>query len=129
VLIPLAEVPGVHFISLQKGAGEGEARMPPTGLTLLPLGNDIADFADTAAIVAQLDLLICVDTAAAHLAGALGIACWVMLPDYKCDWRWLTARSDSPWYPQTMRLFRQSRAGDWATVVADIRAALLALPR
>jgi ADP-heptose:LPS heptosyltransferase len=81
------------------------------------------DFADAAAIVAQLDLIICVDTAVAHLAGALGRPCWVLLPDYKTDWRWLTGRADSPWYPG-MRLFRQLRAGDWVPVIEEIRAAL-----
>ncbi len=129
LLAPLGTVAGVHFVSLQKGAGEDEARSPPPNLPLVHLGSDIADFADTAAIVAQLDLVVCVDTAVAHLAGALGRPCWVLLADYKTDWRWLTTRSDSPWYPQGMRLFRQRRAGDWAAVVEEIRAALVARRR
>jgi len=91
------------------------------------LGPQIADFADTAAIVENLDLVICVDTAVAHIAGAIGKACWVLLPDYKTDWRWLTGRSDSPWYPGVLRLFRQPRMGDWATVVAEVRTALQTL--
>ena len=125
VLLPLAEVAGVHFISLQKGEGEDQARFPPPGLPLLHLGSEIEDFADTAAIVAGLDLVICVDTAVAHLAGALGRPCWVLLPHYKTDWRWLEDRSDTPWYPGLLRLFRQGPDQDWAPVVAEVRTALL----
>ena len=110
VLAPLGSVADVHFISLQKGAGEDEAMQPPAGMKLTHVGSLLADFADTAAVVANLDLVICVDTAVAHLAGALGKPCWVLLPDYKTDWRWLTERTDSPWYP-TMRLFRQTSDG------------------
>ena len=124
LLAPLAAVPGVRFISLQKGEGEDEARLPPTGLPLLHLGSEIEDFADTAAIVAGLDLVICVDTAVAHLAGALGRPCWVLLPHYKTDWRWLEDRNDTPWYPGLLRLFRQGPAQDWAPVVVEVRAAL-----
>jgi Tfp pilus assembly protein PilF len=123
VLLPLGRVKGVQFISLQKGAGEDQAQHPPAGLPLLHLGSRIEDFADTAAIVSSLDLVICVDTAVAHLAGALGKPCWVLLPDYKTDWRWLESCTDSPWYP-SMRLFRQSTAGNWADVVAAVQAAL-----
>lgn len=123
-LAPLWTVSGVRFISLQKGAGEDEARQPPGGLPLVDLGSRMEDFADAAAIVAGLDLVICVDTAVAHLAGALGKPCWVLLPDYKTDWRWLTGRSDSPWYPETLRLFRQTAMGDWTPVVAEVAAAL-----
>ena len=119
VLAPLAAVAGVNFVSLQKGPGEKEAHCPPAGLSVLALGERIEDFADTAAIIANLDLVISVDTAIAHLAGALGIPCWVLLPDYQTDWRWLTGRSDSPWYP-SLRLFRQPAAGGWESVVADV---------
>ena len=80
------------------------------------------DFAETAAIMAQLDLVICVDTALAHLAGALGKPVWIMLP-YAADWRWLVGREDSPWYP-TARLFRQPAPGDWANVIARVAAEL-----
>ena len=114
----------MRFFSLQKGAGEDEAANPPAGLPLVNLAPQIADFADTAAIVANLDLVISVDTAVAHLAGAMGKACWILLPDYKTDWRWLSGRSDSPWYPDVMRLFRQPRMGDWTTVVAEVGTAL-----
>lgn len=126
VLAPLGAVPGVRFVSLQKGVGEDEARHPPAGLSILPLGERIADFADTAAIIAQLDLVISVDTAVAHLAGALGKPCWVLLPDYQTDWRWLTGRDDTPWYPG-MRLFRQPAGGGWGAVVGQVVEALRAL--
>jgi Tfp pilus assembly protein PilF len=124
ILAPLASLAGVHFFSLQKGAGEAEADHPPHGMTLLNWGPQIFDFSDTAALVENLDLVISVDTAVAHLAGALGKTCWILLPDYKTDWRWLTGRSDSPWYPGAVRLFRQPRMGDWASVVAEVHTAL-----
>jgi hypothetical protein len=127
-LAPLADIAGINWISVQQGHGADEARTPPPGMTLHDLGSTIADFADTAAIIAQLDLLICVDTAVAHLAGALGVPCWLMLNDYKTDWRWLATRTDTPWYPG-MRLFRQARAGDWAAVVDAIARELLLLLR
>jgi hypothetical protein len=124
VLAPLWQVAGVQFISLQKGAGEDQAMQPPAGLPLLHLGSQITDFADTAAIVAGLDLVICVDTAIAHLAGALGKPSWLLLPHYKTDWRWLEGRADSPWYPGVMRLFRQSASAGWTGVVAELALAL-----
>lgn len=124
ILAPLGTVAGVQFISLQKGAGEDEARHPPAGLDLLALGDAIGDFADTAALVSCLDLVISVDSAVAHLSGALGKPCWVLLPDYRTDWRWLTGRADSPWYPEQMRLFRQPSGGGWPPVIADVAGAL-----
>jgi Flp pilus assembly protein TadD len=124
VFAPLGMLAGVTLVSVQKGAGEEEARNPPAQLPLVDLGGQTKDFADVAAIIANLDLLISVDTAAAHLAGAMGKPVWLMLPAYKADWRWLADRADSPWYPGVMRLFRQTRAGDWATVVTDMCAAL-----
>lgn len=127
-LLPLAVVPGVVFASLQKGAGEDEAAQPPAGLQVTALGARMRDFADAAAIIAGLDLVIAVDTAMAHLAGALGKPCWLMLPRYQTDWRWLEERSDSPWYPGVMRLFRQRTAGDWTPVVDAMVTALRALP-
>ena len=87
------------------------------------------DFADTAAALEELDLLICVDTSIAHLAGAMGKPCWVLLPQRKTDWRWLRDRDDSPWYPVGMRLFRQPRRGDWAEPIERVRVALLQVSR
>ncbi|MBV5277426.1 hypothetical protein JZU56_06525, partial [bacterium] len=80
--------------------------------------------ADSAALVAQLDLVICVDTSVAHLAGALGKPCWVMLPAVGTDWRWLHERSDSPWYPGVMRLFRQTTPESWDDTIAQVAQAL-----
>jgi Tfp pilus assembly protein PilF len=127
ILAPLGSVSGVTFFSLQKGSGEEEAVHPPAGLRLIHLGSRLGDFADTAAVISNLDLVICVDTAVAHLAGALGKRCWVMLPDYKTDWRWLTERTDTPWYPGVMRLFRQKSMSDWSNVVAEVAGELQVL--
>ena len=121
--LPLLDVPGIAFYGLQKGAGrqdlEAGAPLPPS---FTDLGAEIADFADTAAIMANLDLVISSCTAPAHLAGALGRPVWTLLPD-SADWRWLDRGDTTPWYP-TMRLFRQAVPGDWASVVAAVRAAL-----
>lgn len=125
VLAPLWAVAGQRFFSLQKGAAAGADA--PAGQPLTDLGPALADFADTAAVLSQLDLLITVDTAVAHLAGALGRPCWLLLPCYKTDWRWLLGRSDSPWYP-SLRLFRQERRGDWQEPVARLAEALRQLP-
>lgn len=124
MLAPLGAINGVHFISLQKGAGEDEALAPPAGLKLQAIASELHDFSDTAAVIANLDLVISVDTAVAHLAGSLGKTCWVLLPDYRTDWRWLTERSDSPWYPQHMRLFRQPAGGNWVPVIDALVDAL-----
>jgi hypothetical protein len=124
MLAPLGNVPNIQFISLQKGVGEDEAQNPPAGLPMIHLGDQIQDFADTAAIVASLDLVICVDTAIAHLAGAMGKPCWVLLPNYMTDWRWMNGRTDSPWYPDKTRLFRQSVSGDWQSVIESITQTL-----
>jgi hypothetical protein len=125
-LAPLAAANGVDFVSLQKGPGEEEALMPPSGMPLHAVGPQLADFAETAAVIANLDLVISVDTAVAHLAGALGKPCWLLLPDYRCDWRWMAGRGDTPWY-LSMRLFRQPHGGGWAPVIADVASALLSL--
>lgn len=126
MLSPLWDCEDVAFFSLQKGEGEKEARF--STLPLVHLGSAVGDFADSAAIVAMLDLVICVDTSIAHLAGALGKPCWVMLPEFKSDWRWLTTGSDSPWYP-TLRLFRQAAEQDWEEVILQLRDALHGLAR
>ena len=125
-LAPLWTVPGVDFVSLQKDAGEEEGRRPPRRQALTHLGSAVNDFADTAAIIAQLDLVICVDTAVAHLCGALGKPCWVLLPHRQTDWRWLRGREDSPWYPEVMRLFRQGESESWAEVAGRVAEALKA---
>lgn len=124
-LAPLWRVPGVDFVSLQKGAGEAEVAPFQAQPPLTELGSRMQDFADAAAIVAQLDLVISVDTAMAHLAGALGKPCWLLLPWYMTDWRWGAEGSGSLWYPGVMRLFRQGPDGDWAPVIADVALALM----
>ena len=115
---PLAGVPGVRLVSLQKGPGREQ--LPDLGV--LDLANHLEDFADTATLMSNLDLVITVDTAVAHLAGAVGIPVWVALP-LDPDWRWLLEREDTPWYP-SMRLFRQSTWGDWAEVFERLTEAL-----
>lgn len=90
---------------------------------LIDLQTPRGDFLDTACRIQALDLVITVDTSMAHLAGALGVPCWVMLPCRRVDWRWMTGRDDSPWYP-SLRLWRQEAPGDWAGVVARMKAAL-----
>ncbi|WP_219132998.1 hypothetical protein [Janthinobacterium sp. UMAB-60] len=82
------------------------------------------DFADMAALIVNLDLLISVDMAAAHLGGALGKPWWVLLPDYGCNWRWLAGRVDTPWYPGAMRLFRQHDATEWGPLIGAVAASL-----
>ena len=89
------------------------------------LGEKLSDFADTAALIENLDLVISVDTVVAHLAGALGKPVWIMLR-HSGEWRWLVGRSDSPWYP-TARIFRQETPGDWAGVVSDVIQQMQAL--
>ncbi len=121
-LAPLAAVPGVSFVSLQKGGPAVQAKTPPAGMVLHDVTAELADFDDTAALVEALDLVISVDTAVAHLAGALGKPVW-LLNRFNTCWRWLLDRSDSPWYP-TMRLFRQATPGDWSHVAAAVRADL-----
>ena len=120
---PVLAVGGAHFFSLQLGPaaeqiGEADA-------AVRDLRPAIRDLADTAALISKLDLVITVDTAVAHLAGALGKPTWVLLP-FAPDWRWLTEREDSPWYP-TARLFRQRRFGEWPPVIERVRAELLGL--
>jgi len=123
ILQPLLEQPRTTFYSLQVKQAPASR---PHGLEsrLVDLSPLIHDYADTAALVGQLDLVISVDTSVAHLAGALGSPVWVLLP-YAPDWRWLLGRADSPWYP-TMRLFRQPQPGDWPAVVRQVEIELLA---
>ena len=121
-LAPLADVAGVSFVSLQKGEPATQAAEPPLGMTLMDDTAELLDFADTAALVEALDLVISVDTAVAHLAGALGRPVW-LLNRYDTDWRWMLDRDDSPWYP-SLRQFRQPSFGDWQTVIGQVRDAL-----
>ncbi|HEY2134649.1 MAG TPA: tetratricopeptide repeat protein [Xanthobacteraceae bacterium] len=119
---PLLELPGVTWYSLQVGARAGDLAAAAAG-RMADLSPELTDFAETAAAIAALDLVICVDTAVAHLAGALGRPVWVLLP-FDPDWRWLLERSDSPWYP-TARLIRQPTPGDWDGAIAKLRTALV----
>jgi tetratricopeptide (TPR) repeat protein len=123
-LAPLAAVSGVSFVSLQKGEAAAQAAAAPPGMVLHDIAAGLHDFADTAAALGALDLVITVDTAIAHLAGALGRRVWVMNRRYT-DWRWLLEREDSPWYP-SLRLFRQPRHGDWDAVIARVATELQA---
>ena len=118
----LFTVPGATFYSLQVAPTAEFTGEAASQNTLIDLEHLIHDYSDTAALMAQLDLIIAVDTSVAHLAGALGCPVWVLLP-FAPDWRWLLERDDSPWYP-TMRLFRQPVPGDWSSVVQSVRAAL-----
>ena len=124
LLSPLAVVSGVEYYSLQKGEPGDRRCAPPPGLRMIACGEGLEDFADTAALVSLLDLVITVDTAVAHIAGALGRPVWMMVP-FVPDWRWLLERSTSPWYP-SMRLFRQPSQGDWGAVISAISARLRA---
>jgi hypothetical protein len=111
LVLPLPKFPGITFINLHHGAAAAELGLPDFSARL-------TDFAETAAMLENLDLVVTVDTAVAHLAGALGKPAWVLLPAAP-DWRWLLGRSDSPWYA-SLRLLRQQRPGDWAGVIAHV---------
>jgi tetratricopeptide (TPR) repeat protein len=113
---PLAELTNAAFYSLQKG--EGAKHLPPAGVTINDFTSELNDFADTAAFIANLDLVITVDTSVAHVAGAVGKPVWLLV-QHSPDWRWLLDRDDSPWYP-TMRLFRQKKYGDWTEVIRRV---------
>jgi tetratricopeptide (TPR) repeat protein len=117
----LGEVSSVQYFSLQKNAA-GAA-----GFAMMDFSREFNDFSDTAAVIERLDLVISVDTSVAHLAGALGKPVWTLVP-FHADWRWMLDRSNSVWYP-TMRLFRQPRPGDWASVIAEVSATLETQPR
>ncbi len=129
-LLPLGAVPGVQFISLQKGPAQQQIRrvaedVTAQGMSLYDPMEMAEDFADTAAIIANLDLVVSVDTAVVHLAGAMGKPVF-MLDRYDNCWRWLSGRVDSPWYP-SLTIFRQEKQGDWSVPMARAAAALQAM--
>jgi predicted O-linked N-acetylglucosamine transferase (SPINDLY family) len=125
-LTPLFNVPGITFVSLQMGAGRGDLAQTPLPAQVVDLGEEITDLADTAAIMAGLDLVISSCTAPLHLAGAVGRPTWAMIP-FAPHFPWLLDRTDSPWYP-SMRLYRQTQMGtDWSSVVDQITVDLSAL--
>lgn len=125
-LLPALNMRGVHLFSLQKEIRPGDREALDLFTDrMTDLSFSLRDFAETAAIMSALDLVISVDTAVAHLAGALGRPVWTMLP-FALDWRWMLDRKDSPWYP-TMRLFRQPRPGDWTSVIARVQIELTSL--
>ena len=120
---PLATIPGITFYSLQKGKASEEISHSPDGMEIINLENELNDFADTAAAIANLDLVISTDTAVVHLAGSIGKPVWTLLRRIP-DWRWLLNRDDSPWYP-SMRLFRQAVLHDWASVFEQVKKELI----
>jgi tetratricopeptide (TPR) repeat protein len=124
-LEPLIAMPGIHFVSIQRELRVGDAERLASQPCITHLGEQLSDFADTAAILSLLDLLICVDTSVVHVAGALGRPAFVLLP-FQPDWRWGLSGERSPWYP-ALRLFRQQRPGDWAGVIDRVRAALVTM--
>lgn len=117
-----AKVKGVSWVSLQLGPPLEQIKSPPPGMTILDVSENLDDFYDTASLIKNLDLVITVDTAVCHVAGALGVPTW-MLSRFDGCWRWLGNRKDSPWYP-TLRQFRQPKAGDWQSVVKEVAAEL-----
>jgi len=112
--LPIARIPGVRLIGIQKGAAADEIKDLPPETGISNIGSELRDFSDTAALLQALDLIVSVDTAVVHLAGIMRKPVWVLLP-FIADWRWFCHREDSPWYP-SLRLFRQSHQGDWESV-------------
>jgi len=121
-LAQLATVANVKLFGLQKGPGAAQASTLSPSFLIRNVGEEFSDFADTAAAIENMDLIISVDTSVAHLAGAMGKPTWVLLK-FDADWRWLLERDDSPWYP-SMRLFRQARGETWPTVIERVTQAL-----
>lgn len=125
-MAPLFSIPGVQIYSLQKGeAALKDLNSLPEAASVINLGESFGDFADTAAAIDAMDLVISVDTSVTHLAGALGKKTWTLLA-YVADWRWFLDREDTPWYPG-MRLIRQQERGDWPSVIEQVRRELLVL--
>jgi|HubBroStandDraft_1064217.scaffolds.fasta_scaffold00055_12 tetratricopeptide (TPR) repeat protein len=121
-LAPLLARSDVHWVSLQRDVPEGDAAVLAAHPATMQTGAALTDLAVTAGLIAGLDLVVSVDTAAAHLAGVMGRPVWLLLP-FAPEWRWLGTRGDSPWYP-TARLFRQPKPGDWAGLVREVETAL-----
>ena len=121
-LLPICDVEGVEIYSLQKGEGAAQLRELESRPPIVDLQEELTDFAETAAAIGQLDLVVSVDTSVAHLAGALGKPLWVLLPQ-PAEWRWLERGEESPWYPAA-RLFRQRGSGDWDELVARVKTGL-----
>jgi hypothetical protein len=122
-LSPLGRVEDVCYVSLQ----QDQPGVVPPGMQTRDWCSELGDLAETAALIANLDVVVSIDTAAAHLAGAVGKKVYLLLA-HSADWRWLRDRRDSPWYP-SMRIFRQQRPGDWNTVIAEVAEALKSEPR
>ena len=118
----LGEIEGVQLYSLQKGGAAGQAKLPLGEVDIIDYMDEVRHFADTAALIENLDLVISVDTAVLHVAGAMGKRAWALLP-YAPDWRWMLNRNDSPWYP-TVKLFRQPKYGDWESVLNEVSCEL-----
>ena len=123
-MLPLLELTNMRFVGLQKGDGADQPKVLGADALVINIGERMRDFADTASILKQLDLLISVDTSVVHLAGALGVPAWVLIP-YSPDWRWLYGRDDTPWY-ESVRLFRQNTPRDWPEVIERVVATLKA---
>jgi hypothetical protein len=126
--LPLSKIlqgipPEVSLYSLQKEVRESDRATVESRKDIVDFSEELRDFSDTAALIYLMDVVVCVDTAVAHLAGALGKRVWVLLP-FVPDWRWLLDRDDSPWYP-TARLFRQPSLGDWEDVLVKVKNELI----
>ncbi|VXD08397.1 Glycosyltransferase (fragment) [Enterobacterales bacterium 8AC] len=124
VLAQLLELPGIEWVSLQKGTGEDEVAEWPQ---LRPFGALLKDYLDTASVIEQLDLVIGVDTSVIHLAGAMGKPCWVMLAATARDWRWQAQREETSWYSNTRLFSQEYNEKDWSGVIARLQRALLVL--
>ena len=121
-ILPLLAGVDATFVSLHQEVRAADAAVLQERSDIVHFGDELTDYADTAALISNLDLIVSVDTSVAHLAGALAKPVWILLP-FMPDWRWLLDREDSPWYP-TARLFRQDGTRAWDGVIARVRAAL-----